>query len=100
MISFPCGNCNKQIKVKDELVGKKGKCPGCGRPVVIPALAAAAPARQVHSPDLAEERTAPPNVSPGREERTLPPKNPGQAEKESLAGAEGETALGGGRKGQ
>jgi DNA-directed RNA polymerase subunit RPC12/RpoP len=38
MISFPCGNCNKQLKVNDELAGKKVKCPGCGHPVVVPAL--------------------------------------------------------------
>ena len=92
MISFPCGNCNKQLKVKDELAGKKVKCPGCGQPVVVPALAAA-PARQ-------EERTVPPSVSAGTEERTLPPKNPGQVGKESLSDVEGQTALGADRKGQ
>jgi hypothetical protein len=30
--------CRKPIKVKDELAGKKGKCPGCGQPVTVPAL--------------------------------------------------------------
>ncbi len=38
MISFECPGCAKPIKVKDELAGKKGKCPGCGQAVTVPAL--------------------------------------------------------------
>ena len=30
MISFDCEECQKRLKVKDELAGKKIKCPGCG----------------------------------------------------------------------
>jgi len=93
MISFACGQCNKQLKVKDELAGKTGKCPGCGQPVVVPALAAAASISPVPSPDLANRKAPPPSISPGTEERTLPPKNPDQSGKESLI-AGGETALG------
>ena len=93
MISLECPICNKQINLKDEVAGKEGKCPGCGQPIVVPALAVAA--RQV-----VKERTLPPSMSPGGEDRTLPPKNPGQAEKESLSDAEGQTALGADRKGQ
>lgn len=100
MISFPCGSCTRPLKVKDELAGKKVKCPGCGQPIFVPALTAAAPAKQVHSTNLGEGRTLPPSVSPIGEERTLPPKNPGQAGKESLSDAEGQTALGAERKGQ
>jgi len=94
MISFACDKCNKQLKVKDELAGKKVKCPGCGQPMLVPALATA-PAHQV-----GEERTVPPSVSPLGEERTLPPKNPGHAGNESLSGADGQTNLGVGGKGQ
>ena len=91
MISLPCDSCNKQLKVKDELAGKKVKCPGCGQPVVVPALATT-PARQ-------EDRIVPSSVLPGGEALTLPPQNSGQAEKESLSNAEGETGLGA-RQGQ
>src|SRR4051812_26418725 len=42
MISFACPVCNKQLKVKDVLAGKKGKCPGCGKPITIPENLAAA----------------------------------------------------------
>jgi hypothetical protein len=38
MISFDCPGCAKPIKVKDDLAGKKGKCPGCGQAVTVPAL--------------------------------------------------------------
>ncbi len=37
MISFPCPACGKQINTKDELAGKKAKCPGCGQTITIPA---------------------------------------------------------------
>ena len=93
MISFACDKCNNQFKVKDELAGKKVKCPGCCQPVVAPILTAAVPSRQIR-----EERTVPPSVSPSGEERTLPPTNSGQAGKESLSGAEGQKALGDDRK--
>jgi len=37
MIAFPCPGCGKGLKVKDELAGKKGKCPHCQQPVTVPA---------------------------------------------------------------
>jgi hypothetical protein len=36
-ISFPCSECGKTLKARAELAGKKVKCPGCGRPVHVPA---------------------------------------------------------------
>ncbi len=30
MIEFKCSQCGKQLKVKDDAAGKKGKCPRCG----------------------------------------------------------------------
>jgi hypothetical protein len=35
-IQLCCPECNKPLKVKDELAGKKVKCPGCGKPVPVP----------------------------------------------------------------
>ena len=37
MIQFECPNCSRPIKVKPELAGRKGKCPGCQSILVIPA---------------------------------------------------------------
>jgi DNA-directed RNA polymerase subunit RPC12/RpoP len=39
-IEFACSKCKKKLKVKDELAGKKIKCPGCSSPVAVPATAA------------------------------------------------------------
>jgi serine/threonine protein kinase len=41
MIAFPCPACGVQLKVKDDLAGRMGKCPGCGRAVLVPALSTA-----------------------------------------------------------
>lgn len=41
MISFSCA-CGKALKVKDELAGKKVRCPECSRPIQVPAGEAAA----------------------------------------------------------
>lgn len=36
-IEFRCSQCDKKLKVKDELAGKKIKCPGCGDATAVPA---------------------------------------------------------------
>ncbi len=36
MIEFNCPDCNKQIRVKPELAGRTGKCPGCGQKILVP----------------------------------------------------------------
>jgi hypothetical protein len=48
MISCRCNFCGKNLKVKEELTGKRVKCPGCGRTVPVE-QAAAAPASQLLS---------------------------------------------------
>jgi hypothetical protein len=35
-VSFPCSECGKKLKVGAGLVGKKVKCPGCGKAVPVP----------------------------------------------------------------
>jgi serine/threonine protein kinase len=40
MIAFPCPACGVQLKVRDDLGGRMGKCPGCGRAVQVPAAGA------------------------------------------------------------
>lgn len=34
-IEFRCSKCNKKLKVKDELAGKKIKCPSCQEAIVV-----------------------------------------------------------------
>jgi serine/threonine protein kinase len=36
IIPFDCSHCNKRLKARDELVGKRIKCPQCGEVVVVP----------------------------------------------------------------
>ncbi len=36
MIKFSCKNCGHKLGVKDEMAGKKGKCPGCGGIITVP----------------------------------------------------------------
>jgi len=102
MIAFPCTHCGKDLKVKDELAGKRVKCPGCRKAVAVPQLAASLspqPASAVGSANLEEERTLPPKAPPD-DARTLAAPDRGQAGKESLADADGRTALGAGGKGE
>ena len=41
MIAFSCSQCGKSLKVKQELTGKKGKCPHCGQAVRVPLISGA-----------------------------------------------------------
>ncbi len=67
MISFACPACNRKLSVKDEFAGKRGTCPHCKKPLLVPVLAPAAvparpvppaPAAAVNPPPLAEAMTA------------------------------------------
>ena len=49
-IEFRCENCDKKLKVKDELAGKRIKCPDCGSPTAVPAPKKSA--KQELNPDL------------------------------------------------
>ncbi len=41
MITIVCSACQKKLSVKEELAGKKAKCPACGQVLAIPAQVAA-----------------------------------------------------------
>ena len=73
MISFSCPHCRKTLRVKDELAGKKGKCPNCAQFVAAPAVAAnlavsASESAKRSMPAAGEPRTLPPGIQAG----TLP----------------------------
>src|SRR5206468_10781389 len=36
-INLQCPGCKKNLKTKDDLVGKRVKCPGCGQLIMVPA---------------------------------------------------------------
>ncbi len=67
MIFFRCDHCAKDLKVKNELAGKKVACPSCGKAMVVPQLATSLspqpspPGRgsKLGSANLEENRTLP-----------------------------------------
>jgi serine/threonine protein kinase len=79
MITFACSACQKKLAVKDDLAGKKAKCPACGRVTAVPAGVAVGPG--------GEEQTSPaPRSDPGQQSQaTLP--SPGKPD-----GTDGGTA--------
>ena len=62
MITFSCPSCDKSLKVKDELAGKRFRCPECGNPLAVPA-----------------SRRASASAHPGKEAAILPALEPGQS---------------------
>ncbi len=72
MISLSCGSCKKNLHVRDELAGKKVRCPQCKQPVAIPDVALA----PVKPPKLsfADDATVPPRPVPHKEDATVPPR--------------------------
>jgi serine/threonine protein kinase len=85
MMAFRCPTCGKNLRVKDELAGKRAKCPGCAAVVFMPAAAPAstasrqAPMSSAPAPFGAEGLTLPPasrgiGASPGAADHlTMPP---------------------------
>lgn len=64
MIEFKCNECGKQLRVKDDAAGKKGKCRQCGTVLLVPA----------ESESLLQPPAGRPNDVVGDvEERTAPP---------------------------
>src|SRR5437016_3520984 len=83
MISIHCPSCCKLLKVKEELAGKRGKCPDCGTAITVPAASespVAAPSGldgmrgpSVEASRIGQGRTKPPAPGTPAEPPTLPP---------------------------
>src|SRR5258708_31160700 len=57
-IRVTCPACGAGLRVSDEAAGKRGKCPKCGDPIIVPA-AEPDPADDLVPIPLAEEPSAP-----------------------------------------
>jgi serine/threonine protein kinase/CubicO group peptidase (beta-lactamase class C family) len=104
MIAFTCASCQVKLSVKDELAGKKGKCPSCGAPVAIPQakLAAAttfSASRDGRDRNVEDPKTLPPKAPApaASEERTVAPANRDRTEQDSLVDGGPQALPGGGR---
>ncbi len=70
MIEFACTHCGKQLRVKDEASGKKGKCPQCGNMVEVPSAATEVHLAEIDAPiQPVRRQQAPPVVQPPPLER-------------------------------
>jgi hypothetical protein len=72
MLAFTCSACQKTLGVKEELAGKKVKCPGCGAVVIaLVPVAASGPPAKLLAPLALQETLAP--TAGADEPRTTPP---------------------------
>ncbi len=71
---FACPRCNKTLNVRDELAGKRGKCPACGTALTVPhpviAVEDAAPGRPCPGCGASMPRDAVVCISCGLDTRT------------------------------
>jgi hypothetical protein len=62
-ISVACNQCGKRLKVPDNWVGKKAKCPGCSATFIVSADGAAeAPVVPAFAPTVAKPKMASPGI--------------------------------------
>jgi DNA-directed RNA polymerase subunit RPC12/RpoP len=60
-ISVQCPGCEKKLKTKDELAGKRVKCPGCGQVILVPAAQPASQPKAINQlPPPIKEPEPPP----------------------------------------
>lgn len=68
-ISVTCPECKHTLKVKDELAGKRGKCPKCQTTILIPA---AEPPEKLVTPFAKPDVTAAVSTTPAPAHKSLP----------------------------
>jgi eukaryotic-like serine/threonine-protein kinase len=79
MITFSCPVCDQKLRVKDEMVGQKGKCPHCKQAVIVPREQGAAVAARAGTESAPALDLDMPTLLPGqpngeqRDQKTLVP---------------------------
>jgi len=63
-VEATCNDCGASFRVKDELVGRRVKCPGCGGPVPVKGPAPAGNAYDVEDYEDYEDSSATPRMKP------------------------------------
>jgi hypothetical protein len=59
MIEFACPHCGHAIKIQEQFAGRRGKCAGCGKPIMVPQPATVSAASSFDVPPAA---TPPPEA--------------------------------------
>ena len=92
MIKVKCPNaaCGKVLTVKDEYAGKKGKCPDCGKELLIPKAGTSPPAAG-SSPPKKEPKQPGPDVASKPPAKTPAPPKPTSPAAERKEDEENET---------
>src|SRR5262245_25599814 len=94
-ISFTCTECDRDIKVKDALAGRKIKCPGCEAALIVPdagkeTAVTAAPNKSARRGDEIKERprkqAPPPDDEPDEDEDQPRKKDRKKKKKQSNTG--------------
>jgi serine/threonine protein kinase len=69
MLDFACPGCSRKLRVKEDLAGRKAKCPHCACALTVPAIAAALPteSRSPSGAEPAEDPTVPPQADAPRD---------------------------------
>jgi serine/threonine protein kinase len=75
MIAFLCSGCGKSLKVKDELAGRKGRCPHCQQPMTVPSSADAA-ACTANISETDAKTILPASLGADRDSKTILPSVP------------------------
>src|SRR5262245_47080858 len=78
MIAFTCSACGKGLKAKEELAGRRIKCPGCGKAASIPSEAETSGAPRPAG-DTEDKTLATKNVEARPSRTVMPGGDKGQA---------------------
>jgi biopolymer transport protein ExbD len=74
-VEFSCENCGQEMRADSRHVGRKVRCPGCERLIVVPTLKAEEPEEIVELEPVEEARAKPAAMSKpvGRKQEQVPP---------------------------
>lgn len=73
-VEFECGKCDKRLRVRDDLAGKRIKCPGCGAAISVPDVDDAPTEREEEQPRPTRIRSERPE--PARDDRPTRKRRP------------------------
>jgi hypothetical protein len=87
MLAIICSSCQKKLSVKDDLAGKKVKCPGCGHVTLIPMQTASVNVGNEDQRTVApESKPELPTIAPPQPDVSNTPTNPSLSKPDATQG--------------